>query len=267
MKLLPLLSFLSFLMATVSADDFPKLDEAMPINIDIATITPLFDYDGDGCLPSAGISRTGAQNAGLRPTGTLGGDCRSSDFMALSNTYHRYACLTRSSSNSTFSPTTYCGHSFAVYMLKDQTIAGIESGHRHDWEKVMVWTTNGTATHGTYSAHASGRTAAASAIPQENGHMKFVYHKDGWSTHAIRFAGRDEVPENPTGQWVTPTIVSWYTMTSDDVSNAYLREKLNAYNYGSATFPQTDGNFVGRLNALKPSTYPLFTQASIEIYM
>jgi hypothetical protein len=245
------------LITGTTASDFAKLDQALPSGIDISSITPLFDIDTDSCLFSAGISRTGAQNGGLKPSGSLTGSCRNSNFLSLSNLYHRYACITSGS-------TKYCGHFFAVYALKDQIVDGVESGHRHDWEKVIVWTENGVATYGTYSAHSGVGTAAASAIPQQNGHLKFVYHKDGVLTHAMRFAKTDESAENPSGSWFTPTIVSWYTMVGDGVTNAQLRADLNSYDYGSANFPQTDSIFLGKLNEFKPSTFPTFTQASVD---
>src|SRR5262245_11938018 len=95
------------------ANDFPRLDEALPLTIDISATYPVFDFDGDGCLPSAGVSRAGQQNGGLKPTGSITGGCRASHFLDLSNTLHRHACVTSG-------PDTYCGHFYALYFLKDQ---------------------------------------------------------------------------------------------------------------------------------------------------
>jgi hypothetical protein len=217
----------------------------------------VFDFDSDGCLPSAGVSRTGDQNGGLKPTGSITGGCRHGDFLNLSNTYHRYACQDSNGVK-------YCGHFFSLYFLKDQIISGINSGHRHDWEKAIVWTENGVVTYGSYSAHSGVGTAAAAEIPQENGHLKFVYHKDGVATRAMRFAKTDETAENPSGAWVMPTIVSWYTMVGDGVTNQQLRDDLNAFDYGKANFPQPDGSFLGKLNDYKPTNFPAFTQESVD---
>src|SRR5262245_59950264 len=121
------------------ADTFAKLSEALPSTADIAGTYPVFDFDTDGCLPSAGISRTGVQNGGLNPSGSITGGCRASGFLNTSNTLHRHACISSGGKS-------YCGHFYALYFLKDQaTVFG--GGHRHDWEYAAVWTTNGVMTH------------------------------------------------------------------------------------------------------------------------
>jgi hypothetical protein len=100
----------------VQAADFAKLDEAIPRSF-VAELAPVFDFDGDGCLPSAGISRSGQQNPGLKDTGSKTGECRSPDFLDTSNTLHRYTCTSKSGS-------TYCGHFYALYFEKDQAVGG-----------------------------------------------------------------------------------------------------------------------------------------------
>ncbi|CAK4665043.1 hypothetical protein LEN26_000460 [Aphanomyces euteiches] len=251
------ISVLSAVVAIASASDFPKLDQALPLNVDISRLSPVIDTDTDCCLPSAVISRTGEQNGGLKPSGAMTGMCRNANFMSLSNSYHRYACVTSGG-------TKYCGHFFAYYFLKDQLFANIESGHRHDLEQVVVWTTNGTVTHGSYSTHGDMVTAPESEIPKQAGHLKFVYHKDGASTRCFRFAKTDEVAENPVGTFVLPTVASLYTMKGDGIDNAGLRNKLNTYDYGSATLPTKDGVFLSNLNKGKPTTFPQFTQESVD---
>ncbi len=248
----------SLLVASLSAhaDNFSKLDEAYPADVSISNLYPVFDFDTDGCLPSAGLSRTGAKNGGLSPTGSIAGGCRSSTFLDTSNTLHRYACVVSDGD-------TYCGHFFALYFLKDQ-ITSLGGGHRHDWEYAAVWTTNGIITHGGYSQHGDLINGAAADIPFENGHLKIVYQKESGSTHSMRFAKSDETAENPYGTFVSPTIISWYTMTGDDVDNATLRSDLNTYDYGSAIVPTKDSSFLDSLNTYKPSGYPTFTQASLD---
>jgi hypothetical protein len=254
-NLLPWL-LLSLAAAGARADDFPRLDEALPRTVDIRGSYPVFDFDGDGCLPSAGVARDGRQNAGLNPSGSITGGCRKANFLDLSNTLHRHACL-RSGVD------TYCGHFYALYFLKDQaTVFG--GGHRHDWEHAAVWTKNGVVTHAGYSAHGKLYNVAAAQLPMQYGHVKIVYHKDGVTTHAMRMAGATEVAENGYGQFVTPTIVSWYELHGDGISNEQMRNKLNAYDYGSATIPLRDSNFLTNLNTFRPSGYPEFTQASLE---
>lgn len=243
--------------ASVLADDFARLDAALPTAIDAHSISPVFDFDTDGCLPSAGVSRTGQKNGGLKSTGSLGGSCRSSDFLNGSNTFHRYACLNAAGN-------THCGHVYALYFEKDQLLAGIESGHRHDWEFAVNFTTNGTITHGSFSSHGDVVTTAVAGLPFENGHLKIVYHKDGAGTHVFRFAMANEIAENAYGYWVTPEIVSWYHFTGDGISNLTLRNALNGFDYGGANMPVTDSHFLSNLNEAKPATYPEFTQDSID---
>ncbi|KAG9410061.1 hypothetical protein AC1031_018096 [Aphanomyces cochlioides] len=241
----------------VSGLDLPKLDQALPLNVDISAISPVIDTDTDCCLPSAAISRTGEQNEGLKPTGSMTGLCRNTAFLNYSNSYHRYACVTSGGSK-------YCGHFFAYYFLKDQLFPLVESGHRHDFEQVVVWTINGKVTHGTYSTHGDMVTAPESEIPKQDGHLKFVYHKDGVQTRCFRFAKHNEVAENPAGTFVLPTVASWYTMKGDGIDNAGLRNKLNSYDYGSAHNSIKDGDFLPNLNEGKPSTFPQFTQESVD---
>lgn len=249
---------LSALAATSArADDFPALSAAWPVSAQIAATYPLFDFDTDGCLPSAGISRSGQQNGGLKTSGGITSGCRRTDFLDYANTLHRHACITSGGN-------VYCGHFYALYFLKDQ-VSAFGGGHRHDWEHVAIWTTNGVVTHGGYSAHGDLTNAAVNTLAVQNGHVRFVYHKDGALTHAMRFAGTDEVAaENPYGQWVTPAIVSWTAMTGDGVSNATMRGLLNGFDYGSATIPLKDGNFLSNLNRYRPTGYPSFTEASVD---
>ncbi|CAG8999419.1 MAG: hypothetical protein CENE_01393 [Candidatus Celerinatantimonas neptuna] len=246
-----------FLSTFVQANNFKRLNQALPKEVKISSITPVFDFDTDGCLPSAAISRTGVQNGGLKPSGGLTAGCRRSDFLNYSNTYHRYACI-KSGGNQ------YCGHFFALYFLKDQILNGIKSGHRHDLEQVAIWTKNGQVIYGGYSAHGKMYNKKKSSIPKQNGHLKFVYHKDGVLTHAFRFAKSNEVAENSYGTFVTPVIVSWYTMYGDGVSNQTLRNHLNAYDYGNAIMPIKDSNFLTNLNKFKPSGFPTFTSSSVK---
>lgn len=248
---------LAGMSAAAWADDFPRLDAAWPTTVNIAATYPVFDFDTDGCLPSAGISRSGAQNGGLAASGSITGGCRKNNFMDYANTLHRHACITSGSD-------VYCGHFYALYFLKDQaTVFG--GGHRHDWEHAAVWTRNGVVTHAGYSAHGDLFNVAAASLPLDsNGHVKIVYHKDGVTTHAMRMAKVNEVAENGYGQFVTPAIVSWYEVKGDGLTNEQMRSRLNSYDYGSGTIPMRDNNFLSNLNTYRPAGYPAFTQASIE---
>lgn len=121
---------LGLLLASAAmADDFYRLDTALPANVDIRTNYPVFDFDSDGCLHSAGISRLGQRNGGLNPSGSITGGCRPSSFLDTSNTLHRHACILNGGD-------VYGGHFYALYFLKDQGSA-LGWGHRHDWEHAL----------------------------------------------------------------------------------------------------------------------------------
>jgi len=258
MKTIICLSALAVVASSVNAAEFPRLDEALPANLTILGQEPVFDFDTDGCYPAAGISRSGEQNPGLKNSGALNGNCRDAGFLEISNTLHRYACIDSQGE-------TYCGHFYSLYFEKDQVMAGWDwFGHRHDWEHVAVWTKNGAITHGSYSAHGDLTTKPVNELPMQGDHIKFVYHKDAGLTHAMRFAKPNETAENHYNYWVTPAITSWYQLSGDGLDNQAMRNKLNSFDYGSATIPLKDSNFATNLNRSRPSGYPEFTQASIE---
>jgi hypothetical protein len=275
-------------MTAANADNFAALDKALPRGGDTEKFSPVFDFDPDGCLPSAGFSRTGIKNSGLsvRDNTNVEGGCYLPGFMGLSNTLHRYACTTSDGSD-------FCGHFYALYFLKDQCTDGINvfCGHRHDWEYVGVWTTDGVVTHVGASAHGDLPFRPVSQVHFEGTHPKIVYHREGATTHALRFAHASEPAENPEGMFVTPPLISWYELAGDGISNPAMRYLLNTYNYGAdpepsgGTIPMKDSKFLSNLNKSRPGEicvagepgcisnggaigiryfYPEFTQASID---
>ena len=86
--------------------------------------------------------------------------------------------------------------------------------------------------------------------------VKIVYHKDGLSTHAFRFAKKDEMAENHLKRWITPTLVDWDTMRSDTITNQELRQKFNQFDWGSAICPFNDKNFEKEIAKNPPGGYP-----------
>jgi len=247
-----------FFSQAASVEHFLSLDQALPKNIDVLSIAPVFDFDMDGCLPSSGISRGGMQNPGLDTKGVLHGFCRDESFLETSNTLHRHACTRKNGK-------IYCGHLFGLYFQKDQILPYIGLGHRHDWEYAAVFTKDHIITHATYSAHGRAITKEFPAHDSDQTTVRVVYHKDGLLTHAMRFANKDESAENPYGEFVTPPIVSWCELTGDNLTNRDMREKLNAFDYGKATIPVKAGQFIPNLNKAKPKEYPEFTPESVDV--
>ncbi|MET7274666.1 NPP1 family protein [Streptomyces flaveolus] len=202
---------------------------------------PAFDYDTDGCYPTPAIGSDGTVNGGLNPTGALNGNCRDASDLENTNSYSRAKC-----------DHGWCAYLYGLYFEKDQALPGSSlGGHRHDWEHVVVWVREGTVEYVSTSNHGSFSVYARSAVRFDGTHPKIVYHKDGISTHCFRLAGSgDEPPENHRGSWQYPALVGW---------NGYpagLRDKLSAYDFGSAHFGLKDGSFASHLAAARPSGIP-----------
>lgn len=219
----------------------------------------VFDFDTDSCYPSPAVSPSGVANPGLSVTGidtSYVAGCRDSAQLENSNTYHRAAYIKKNG-------TVYVVHMYALYFMKDKDLPlhqleGL-GGHRHDWEYALVWTTNNVLTHASYSAHGRVTTEPVANLhfdfdaPQK---VKIVYHKNGGSTHSMRFAGQHEAPENDLRRWVTPTIVDWRSMRSDSASNEALRQLLNTHDFGEADCSVNDKNFPLEITKNLPDGYP-----------
>ena len=258
------LALLGSVTTSAHADEFPALDEAYKSIPDATAVnqidaySPIFDFDGDGCYPAAAISRTGNQNGGLSTSGTITGGCRSGNFLDVSNTYHRYVIQVENGVE-------YSAHLYDMYFEKDQATNYFGGGHRHDVETVIIYLTDRVPTHMAVSAHGDYTRRAWSDLDTVGSHPKVVYHKDGVLTHAFRHA-TDSSAENAYGEWVLPSVVSWYEMAGDGVDNAEMINLFNSAGYGSASFKFKDSNFIRTINdsdAL-PSGYPAFTQASAD---
>lgn len=196
---------------------------------------PVYDYDTDSCYPAAAIDPSGNLNGGLKPTGPITGECRSGH-LGHANTYSRSKCNNG-----------WCGIVYASYFEKDEASPG--TGHRHDWECMVVWVQDGASTPAYLSAsrHGGFSTHPVADVPMSGQRVEAVYHKDGVSTHAFRFAKWGETPENDTGAWHQENLLSWSHLASG------LRDKLNASDWGSANFPLQDSKFADHLNKAKPS--------------
>ncbi|MFE9764235.1 NPP1 family protein [Streptomyces sp. NPDC005808] len=201
------------------------------------TFQPAYDYDTDGCYPTPAIGPDGTINPGLNPTGALNGSCRDSWDLDNTNGYSREKCNNG-----------WCAIIYGLYFEKDQAVAGSSlGGHRNDWEHVVVWVQDNVAKYVSTSAHGDFNTYSSDQITWDGTHPKIVYHKDGVSTHCFRPAtSADEPPENHQQTWQYPRLVGW------DGYPAGLRDKLTAYDFGSAVFGLKDGNFNYHLDLAKP---------------
>lgn len=205
---------------------------------------PLFDYDTDGCFPAAAVDGSGHLNGGLNPSGSITGGCRT-DHLGRANTYSQSRCENG-----------WCAYVYALYFEKDQTLNGADAfGHRHDWECVVVFQKQGeerprylaASRHGGFSTH------PINEVPMDGNHVKIVYHKDGASTHAFRFAGWGEDTEawGPGNHWDTPALVTMEQMPQAP------RDALWNSQWGKANFPLTN-NLVSNINKARPDEVPAF---------
>ena len=195
---------------------------------------PAYDYDTDGCYPVPAIGPDGTINGGLNPSGSPSGECHDLADLTNTNGYSRSKCNNG-----------WCAFVYTLYFEKDQ---GTFSGHRHDWEEVVVWVQNNQAEYVSTSAHGEFSVYTRAQIQWDGKHPKIVYHKDGLSTHCFRPANtNDEPPENDLHTWQFPALVGW------DGYPAGLRDKLSAYDFGSANFGLKDANFATHLTRAKPA--------------
>ena len=212
----------------------------LPANAESLEVTwqPAYDYDTDGCYPTPAIGPSGTVNGGLKPTGSLSGECHDQSDLDSTNGYSRYKCNNG-----------WCAIAYGLYFEKDQALANSSiGGHRHDWEHVVVWVRNGQAEYVSTSAHGDFAIHAVANVRWEGTHPKIVYHKDGASTHTFRLGNSsDEPPENYYHTWRYPTLVGW---------NGYpagVRDTLSNADFGSANFGLKDANFTNLLTEAMPA--------------
>jgi hypothetical protein len=218
---------------STASSDFVVIPEAQKIAV-------VFDFDTDSCYPSAAVSDQRVVNPGLSVNdwGITSG-CRQGGQLENAKTYYRKASLGD-----------YSVHMYALYFMKDK-VAETASGHRHDWEFALVWTTNGVITHASYSAHGNVNTDSITNLDQDpDTHVKIVYHHDGGLTHAMRFAGENEQAENHLGRWLTPTLVEWDRMTEE------LHHIFNTHDFGAANCSFNNHNFPEEIAKSPPPGYP-----------
>lgn len=213
----------------------------------------VFDFDTDGCYPAPAVAPDGTMNSGLQDTGSRTGGCRSKEQLEHANTYTRSQSITKDG-------VLYTVYMYALYFPKDQAASGSSIvGHRNDWEYALVWLKAGVLTHASFSGHGGVTTKPKEELhfdPGKENTVKAVYHRDGEGTHVFRPAKPNEKAENILDCWVTPTLVEWERMQSDQVSNEDLRKKFNTYDFGNANCPVNDKNFPREIAKNPPLGYP-----------
>ncbi|KAI0862716.1 necrosis inducing protein-domain-containing protein [Xylaria cubensis] len=207
---------------------------------------PAMDFDTDGCYNTPAIGPDGTINPGLEYKNTgVSSQCHDLSDLQNNNVYSRARCNNG-----------WCAYVYDYYFEKDVVLPylPIEAGHRNDWEHIVVWAQNGVAKYVAASAHGDYEVKAAADVRWDGTHPKMVYHKDGVGSHAFRFGNTDDDNiENATGKWFYGALVSWNGFPSTT-----LRDKLVAYDFGSATLALRDANFAGNLDKARGSFIPEF---------
>ncbi|KAG5991385.1 hypothetical protein E4U43_004040, partial [Claviceps pusilla] len=186
---------------------------------------PVLDYDGDSCYNVPAIDAQGNVASGLRAayTTNISGGCRDPKHLDNQNVYVRSRCNNG-----------WCAYMYEHYFEKDvglEHVGGVASGHRHEWENIVVVVKQGegfprlvaVSAHDGYITHRPSehhplRTRFQAA------HPKVVYHKNGAGTHSFRFATLDdENLENDKHRWVRGALVEWDAFPSTEIRDRMVR--------------------------------------------
>lgn len=139
------------------------------------------------------------------------GPCRQQSYLDGNNVY------VRSRTNNGWTAMLY-GYYF------ETDVKAVCAGHRHDWEHVVVWLEGEEIRYVAASAHGDYNVRPIDEVLQDNGHPKIVYHKDGSSTHCMRFAKEDDdnPVENHNDEWFYGDIVDYYGFPTNEVRDAMM---------------------------------------------
>ncbi|KZL79704.1 necrosis inducing protein, partial [Colletotrichum incanum] len=187
------------------------------------------DFDTDSCYNAPAIDSYGNLNfeKSICESPSIIGDCRDRSDLENNNVYSRARCNDG-----------WCAYMYGYYFEKDQ-IAGC-LGHMHDWEHVVVFVYENVPKYVSASAHGRYEMRAWKDLLVDGTHAKIVYHKDGSSTHAFRFAKAEDdlVQENHFGRWFYGDLVGWNGFPSIAVRN-----KMTAKSWGSTKIDFKDERF------------------------
>lgn len=122
------------------------------------------------------------------------------------------------------------GSRYDYYFEADRT-GDTTSGHRHDWENVVVFVRNDTIRRVVGSVH--GKYHHRDNPLLQDSHPLIVYYKRPMKTHGLRFAKDKDLKkvENHYGKWVISDLIGW-----DRFPTPKFRNKLSKHNYGMARF-------------------------------
>lgn len=122
------------------------------------------DFDTDSCYNSVAVGPDLFLNEGLDSCGGCP-ECGCRDRVNLdrsNNVYSRARCNGE-----------WCAYMYAYYFEKDYA-AGCGSGHRHDWEHVVVWVKNDKAEWVAASRHGKFEVKSRGDVRWDGTHPKIV---------------------------------------------------------------------------------------------
>ncbi|KAG5951108.1 hypothetical protein E4U53_003761 [Claviceps sorghi] len=225
----------------------PFVPKALPqsTSSDAMHYQPVLDYDEDSCYNVPAIDAQGRVSEGLKAayTSNISGGCRDPKHLNNQNVYVRARCNNG-----------WCAYMYEHYFQKDvglEHVGGVASGHRHEWENVVVMVKDGTGFPALVAA--SAHDGYIVQLPSERAHPKVVYHKNGRGTHAFRFAKlEDEILENDKQKWVRGALIEW-----DKWPDFTLRERMVKAFAKTGTEPKiSDAHFAKYLHkAIKKYKY------------
>ncbi|CZR46041.1 uncharacterized protein FPRO_11488 [Fusarium proliferatum ET1] len=127
------------------------------------------------------------------------------------------------------------------------------SGHRHDWENVVVFVRNDTIRRVVGSVH--GKYHHRDNPLLQDGHPLIVYYKRPMTTHGLQFAKDKNLKkvENHYGEWVIADLIGW-----DRFPTEKFRNKLSKYDYRRARFHLAYKRFLKSLHKTAGKYVPGF---------
>ncbi|MBE3045645.1 NPP1 family protein, partial [Candidatus Bathyarchaeota archaeon] len=111
---------------------------------------------------------------------------------------------------------------YEFYFEKDQVNSRtFISGHKHDWENVVVFVKNAKVIHTAVSCHGKYGGGSNTILGGENKtHPYIVYHKDSTFTHCFREASGADIagPENFSGEFYASPVIGYAGWPADGLA-------------------------------------------------
>lgn len=114
----------------------------------------------------------------------------------------------------------------------------------------------GVSAHGAYTTR-----VPPNYMIDDLGFPMVVYHKDGVSTHAFRFADDEDIhAENAWGAYIRAPLIGHYGWPSEQ-----LRNQMYGWDFGSASLAITDDHFLGEVTKAKPDRQTVPILAGFDV--